>query len=114
MDENEQEVAAGETGEVCLRARSNPQFPLGYWNMPEASATAFGGRLVPHEGPAYADEDGYFWFLGRTDDVIKTSGYRVGPYELEAVIRELDPVRDVSVTGVPDELRGQSIKPGSN
>jgi acyl-coenzyme A synthetase/AMP-(fatty) acid ligase len=54
--------------------------------------------------------DGYFWFLGRTDDVIKTSGYRVGPYELETVIRLLEPVKDVSVTGVPDGLRGQSIK----
>ena len=110
LDENEQEVAVGEAGEICLRARSNPQFPLGYWNLPEASASAFGGDWYHTKDQAYADEDGYFWFLGRTDDVIKTSGYRVGPYELEAVIRELDPIRDVSVTGVPDELRGQSIK----
>ena len=110
LDEDGQEVADGETGEICLRARSNPQFPLGYWNMPEASAAAFGGDWYHTKDQAYADDDGYFWFLGRTDDVIKTSGYRVGPYELEAVIRELDPVRDVSVTGVPDELRGQSIK----
>jgi acetyl-CoA synthetase len=110
LDENEQEVAVGDAGEICLRARSNPQFPLGYWNLPEASAAAFGGDWYHTKDQAYADEDGYFWFLGRADDVIKTSGYRVGPYELEAVIRELDPVRDVSVTGVPDELRGQSIK----
>lgn len=110
LDENENEVPVGETGEICLRSRSNPQFPLGYWNMPDASAAAFGGDWYHTKDQAYADHDGYFWFLGRSDDVIKTSGYRVGPYELEAVIRELDPVRDVSVTGVPDELRGQSIK----
>jgi acetyl-CoA synthetase len=110
LDGNEQEVPPGETGEICLRTRSNPQFPLGYWNMPEASAAAFGGGWYHTKDQAFTDDDGYFWFLGRTDDVIKTSGYRVGPYELEAVIRELDPVRDVSVTGVPDELRGQSIK----
>ena len=110
LDGDEQEVPPGETGEICLRTRSNPQFPLGYWNMPEASATAFGGGWYHTKDQAFTDDDGYFWFLGRTDDVIKTSGYRVGPYELEAVIRELDPVRDVSVTGVPDELRGQSIK----
>ncbi|MFJ4210471.1 acyl-CoA synthetase [Paenarthrobacter sp. NPDC089675] len=110
LDENEQEVPKGETGEICLRARTNPQFPLGYWNLPEASAAAFGGDWYHTKDQAYADEDGYYWFLGRTDDVIKTSGYRVGPYELEAVIRELESVKDVSVTGVPDELRGQSIK----
>ncbi|NYD77394.1 acyl-CoA synthetase [Arthrobacter cupressi] len=110
LDDNEQEVPRGEAGEVCLRARSNPQFPLGYWNMPEASDAAFGGDWYHTKDQAYEDEDGYFWFLGRTDDVIKTSGYRVGPYEMEAVIRELDAVRDVSVTGVPDELRGQSVK----
>lgn len=110
LDDQEKEVPAGETGEICLRASSNPQFPLGYWNMPDASTAAFGGDWYHTKDQAYADEDGYFWFLGRTDDVIKTSGYRVGPYELESVIRELDSVRDVSVTGVPDELRGQSIK----
>ncbi|MDQ0822984.1 acetyl-CoA synthetase [Arthrobacter sp. V4I6] len=110
LDEGENEVPVGATGEICLRARSNPQYPLGYWNMPEASVAAFGGNWYHTKDQAYADDDGYFWFLGRIDDVIKTSGYRVGPYELEAVIRELDPVKDVSVTGVPDELRGQSIK----
>ena len=110
LDENEQEVAVGEIAEICLRARSNPQYPLGYWNMPDASAAAFGGDWYHSKDLAYADDDGYFWFLGRTDDVIKTSGYRVGPYELEAIIRELEPVKDVSVTGLPDELRGQAIK----
>ena len=110
LDDDEQEVALGQTGEICLRARSNPQYPLGYWNMPEASAATFGGGWYHTKDQAYADNDGYFWFLGRTDDVIKTSGYRVGPYELEAVIRELEPIKDVSVTGLPDELRGQSIK----
>lgn len=110
LDEQEREVASGEPGEICLRSASNPQFPLGYWKMPQASKQSFGGDWYHTKDQAYADDDGYFWFLGRTDDVIKTSGYRVGPYELEAVIRTLKEVKDVSVTGVPDPVRGQSIK----
>ncbi|MEB4613073.1 acyl-CoA synthetase [Leucobacter sp. M11] len=110
LDERGEPVAVGEQGEICLRARSNPQFPLGYWRMPEASEATFGGEWFRTSDQATVDEDGYFWFLGRTDDVIKTSGYRVGPYEIEGVIRCHPAVRDVTVTGVPDPIRGQSVK----
>lgn len=110
LDPHGNEVPVGEQGEVCLRARSNPQFPLGYWRMPEASEATFGGEWFRTSDQAVKDADGYYWFLGRTDDVIKTSGYRVGPYEIEGVIRTHPAVRDVTVTGVPDPVRGQSIK----
>ncbi|MFE2087316.1 acyl-CoA synthetase [Streptomyces sp. NPDC057580] len=110
MDADGHEVPVGQPGEICLRAGSNPQFPLGYWNRPEASAESFGGTWYHTKDQAVMDEDGYFWFLGRTDDVIKTSGYRVGPYEVEAVLRGHPAVADAGVVGVPDPVRGQAVK----
>ncbi|MDT0473671.1 AMP-binding protein [Streptomyces sp. DSM 41014] len=110
LDDDGHEVPAGEPGEICLRARSNPQFPLGYWQRPEPTAEAFGGTWYHTKDQAVRDDDGYFWFLGRTDDVIKTSGYRVGPYEVEATLREHPAVADAGVVGVPDPLRGQAVK----
>ncbi|MEU7039751.1 AMP-binding protein [Streptomyces varsoviensis] len=110
LDADGREVAVGQPGEICLRAGSNPQFPLGYWKRPEASAESFGGTWYRTKDQAVMDEDGYFWFLGRTDDVIKTSGYRVGPYEVEAVLRRHPAVADAGVVGVPDPVRGQAVK----
>ncbi|AXK36340.1 AMP-dependent synthetase [Streptomyces armeniacus] len=110
LDAEGREVPPGEPGEICLRAGSNPQFPLGYWNRPEATAETFGGPWYRTKDQAVVDEDGYFWFLGRTDDVIKTSGYRVGPYEVESVLRGHPAVRDAGVVGVPDPVRGQAVK----
>ncbi|MFG3547612.1 acyl-CoA synthetase [Streptomyces sp. NPDC047725] len=110
LDAEGREVPVGQPGEICLRAGSNPQFPLGYWNRPEASAESFGGTWYRTKDQAVRDEDGYFWFLGRTDDVIKTSGYRVGPYEVEAVLRGHPAVADAGVVGVPDPVRGQAVK----
>ncbi|MCG5216124.1 AMP-binding protein [Streptosporangium soli] len=110
LDESEQPVPAGQVGEICLRTRSNPQFPLGYWNRPEASAEAFGGDWFHTKDHARVDEDGYYWFLGRVDDVIKTSGYRVGPDEIEEALRAHPAVAEVGVAGVPDPVRGQAVK----
>ncbi|MER7409393.1 acyl-CoA synthetase [Streptomyces cacaoi] len=110
LDEDDREVPVGEPGEICLRAGSNPQFPLGYWGRPEASEETFGGTWYRTKDQAVRDEDGYHWFLGRTDDVIKTSGYRVGPYEVEAALREHPAVADAGVVGVPDPVRGQAVK----
>ena len=59
---------------------------------------------------AWRDEDGYFWYVGRIDDVIKSSGYRIGPFEVESVIMELPYVLECAVTAVPDEIRGQVVK----
>lgn len=110
LDDEDREVPPGQPGEICLRAGSNPQYPLGYWQRPEATAETFGGAWYRTKDQAVMDEDGYFWFLGRTDDVIKTSGYRVGPYEVEAVLRGHPAVADAGVTGVPDPVRGQAVK----
>ncbi|PSK99892.1 acetyl-CoA synthetase [Murinocardiopsis flavida] len=110
LDAHDRPVDQGTPGEVCLRARSNPQFPLGYWNRPEATEESFGGTWYRTKDQAVMDADGYYWFLGRTDDVIKTSGYRVGPYEVEAALREHPAVADAGVVGLPDPLRGHLVK----
>jgi len=59
---------------------------------------------------AWRDEDGYYWFVGRADDLIKSSGYRIGPFEVESALMEHPAVLECAVTGVPDELRGQAVK----
>ena len=59
---------------------------------------------------AWRDEDGYYWFVGRTDDVIKSSGYRIGPFEVESAVMTHPAVVECAITGVPDEIRGQLIK----
>ena len=59
---------------------------------------------------AYRDEDGYYWYVGRVDDIIKSSGYRIGPFEIESVLMEHPAVLECGITGVPDEVRGQVIK----
>lgn len=110
LDRHERPVPDGEPGEICLRARSNPQYPLGYWNRPADSARVFGGNWYHTSDQAVRDVDGYFWVLGRTDDVIKTSGYRVGPYEVESALRAHPAVADAAVVGVPDPVRGQAVK----
>lgn len=110
LDETESPVSTGEAGEICLRARSNPQYPLGYWNRPDESLRVFGGEWFHTSDQAIADEDGYFWFLGRIDDVIKTSGYRVGPYEVEQALAMHPAVTEAGVVGVPDPMRGQAVK----
>ncbi|MGH2930598.1 MAG: acyl-CoA synthetase, partial [Solirubrobacteraceae bacterium] len=78
LDEDERPVATGERGEICLRARSNPHYPLGYWNRPQAdSDEAFGGEWFHTRDAAREDEDGYYWYEGRADDVIISAGYRI-------------------------------------
>lgn len=76
LDEDEQPVAQSERGEICLRARSNPHYPLGYWRNDEAGEEAFGGEWFHTKDAAVQDEDGYFWYVGRADDVIIAAGYR--------------------------------------
>jgi acetyl-CoA synthetase len=82
LDEDENPVAQGERGEICLRARSNPHYPLGYWRQDEASAETFGGDWFHSKDAATMDEDGYVWYAGRADDVIIAAGYRIGPFEV--------------------------------
>src|SRR5207248_9904156 len=88
LDEDERPVKQGERGELCLRARSNPHYPLGYWNNPDASEEAFGGEWFHTKDAAQQDEDGYYWYEGRADDVIIAAGYRIGPFEVESACLE--------------------------
>jgi len=110
LDEDEQPVARGERGEICLRARSNPHYPLGYWNNEEASAETFGGDWFHTKDAAREDDDGYVWYEGRADDVIISAGYRIGPFEVESVCLEHPAVREAAVVASPDELRGTVVK----
>jgi acetyl-CoA synthetase/medium-chain acyl-CoA synthetase len=97
-----------------VAVRVNPRRPLGifkeYWLNPEEDARKFRGDWYLTGDRATRDADGYFWFVGRNDDVIKSSGYRIGPFEVESALIEHAAVLDVAVVGKPDPLRGQVVK----
>src|SRR5690606_22309695 len=92
------------------RARSNPHYPLGYWNNEGASLDTFGGEWFHTNDAAVEDEDGYYWYEGRADDVIISAGYRIGPFEVESACLEHPAVAEAAVVASPDELRGQVVK----
>jgi acetyl-CoA synthetase len=110
LDEDERPVAAGERGEICLRARTNPHYPLGYWNRPQDSQEVFGGEWFHTKDAAREDEDGYYWYEGRADDVIISAGYRIGPFEVESACLEHPAVAEAAVVASPDERRGYVVK----
>ncbi|HYY73820.1 MAG TPA: AMP-binding protein, partial [Solirubrobacterales bacterium] len=110
LDEDEHPVESGERGEICLRARSNPHYPLGYWNNPEASQETFGGEWFHTKDAAQQDEDGYYWYAGRADDVIISAGYRIGPFEVESACIEHPAVREAAAVASPDPKRGHVVK----
>jgi acetyl-CoA synthetase len=110
LDEDERPVVQGERGEICLRARSNPHYPLGYWNNEEASVETFGGDWFHTKDAARQDEDGYVWYEGRADDVIISAGYRIGPFEVESACIEHPAVQEAAAVASPDEKRGNVVK----
>jgi acetyl-CoA synthetase len=111
LDEDDRPVAQGERGEICLKARSNPHYPLGYWNRPpEDTEEAFGGDWFHTKDAASTDEDGYFWYEGRADDVIISAGYRIGPFEVESACLEHPAVAEAAAVAVADERRGNVVK----
>jgi acetyl-CoA synthetase len=110
LDEDERPVAQGERGEICLRARTNPHYPLGYWRNEAAGADTFGGDWFHTKDAAVQDEDGYIWYVGRADDVIISAGYRIGPFEVESACLEHPAVREAAAVAAPDELRGNIVK----
>ena len=110
LDEYEQPVARGDRGEICLRARSNPHYPLGYWKNEAADVETFDGEWFHSKDAAVEDEDGYYWFVGRSDDVIITAGYRVGPFEVESACLEHPAVGEAAAVASPDTLRGDVVK----
>ena len=110
LDEDERPVPQGERGEICLRARSNPHYPLGYWQNEEASAETFGGEWFHTKDAARFDADGYVWYEGRADDVIIAAGYRIGPFEVESACLEHPAVAEAAAIAAPDERRGNVVK----
>ena len=110
LDEDEHPVGVGERGEICLRARTNPHYPLGYWNRPEESEEVFGGEWFHSKDAASADGDGYYWYEGRADDVIISAGYRIGPFEVESACLEHPAVAEAAAVAAPDERRGFVVK----
>src|ERR687895_48144 len=110
LDADEQPVPQGEPGEICLKARSNPHYPLGYWNRPEDSKEVFGGDWFHTKDTARQDEDGYVWYSGRADDVIISAGYRIGPFEVESTLLEHPAVAESAVVASPDPQRGNVVK----
>jgi acetyl-CoA synthetase len=110
LDEDEKPLPVGERGEICLRARSNPHYPLGYWNRPEDTEADFGGDWFHTKDAATADEDGYVWYAGRADDVIISAGYRIGPFEVESACVEHPAVKEAAAVASPDPRRGDIVK----
>src|SRR4051794_31464490 len=110
LDEDEDPVEVGERGEICLRARSNPHYPLGYWNNDEAARETFGGEWFHTKDAAVMDDDGYVWYAGRADDVIISAGYRIGPFEVESACIEHPAVHEAAAVASPDERRGNIVK----
>jgi acetyl-CoA synthetase len=113
VNEDGESLPVGETGEIVIRYdvdKNQAGLFREYYGNPEATA-ATKEKGVYHTGDtAYKDEDGYYWYVGRTDDVIKSSGYRIGPFEIESVLMEHPSVMEVAVTAVPDPVRGQIVK----
>jgi acetyl-CoA synthetase len=110
LDDDERPVPAGTNGEICLRASSNPHYPLGYWNRPEDSSQVFGRDWFHTRDIARQDEDGYIWYEGRNDDVIISAGYRIGPFEVESALVAHPAVIEAAAVASPDSLRGHIVK----
>ena len=105
-------VQNGETGEIVVRTDKGVPCGLfcGYYRDQEKTDAVWHDGMYHTGDTAWRDEDGYFWYVGRVDDLIKSSGYRIGPFEIESVVMELPYVLECAVTGVPDPIRGQAVK----
>ena len=106
------EVDPGETGEICINiAKGRPcGLAYAYEGNEEVTAQTWRDGWYHTGDLAWKDEDGFYWYVGRADDVIKSSGYRIGPFEIENVIMELPYVLECGVSAAPDEIRGQIVK----
>ncbi len=112
LDDRGRPVDDGEVGEICVDISAGR--PVGlfqeYYKNEKKTASVFRDGFYHTGDVAYRDADGYFWFVGRNDDLIKSAGYRVSPFEVESVLMEHPAVREVAVTGIPDQTRGMAIK----
>ncbi len=113
LDADGKEVGTGEEGCICVMdVKNNPPTGLftGYYHNPEMTKEKLLGDYYNTCDMAWRDSEGYYWFVGRNDDVIKCSGYRIGPFEVESALIEHDAVVECAITGVPDPVRGQVVK----
>lgn len=112
LDENGKSVKVGEVGEIVVRVAEGAPCGLftGYYNDKEKTDEVWHDGYYHTGDTAWRDEDGYYWYVGRVDDVIKSSGYRIGPFEIESVIMELPYVLECGVSAEPDDIRGQVVK----
>ena len=112
VDEQGNELPTGQEGEIAIK--TYPEWPVGlfpeYWRNPEANAKSFRNNWYYTGDLATQDTDGYFWFIGRTDDVIISSSYRIGPFEVESALVEHESVAEAAVIGKPDPLRNEIVK----
>ena len=112
VDQDGQPVEDGVNGEIVIRTDPKPTCGvyLGYYRNQEATDAVWHDGMYHTGDLAWRDEDGYYWYVGRADDVIKSSGYRIGPFEIESTIMELPYVLECGVCDAPDEVRGQVVK----
>ena len=112
IDENGKSVAVGEVGEIVVNVSNGAPCGLfmGYYRDQEKTNEVWHDGYYHTGDTAWRDEDGFYWYVGRVDDVIKSSGYRIGPFEIESVIMELPYVLECGVSAEPDEVRGQVVK----
>ena len=112
VDSEGNPVADGVNGEIVIRTDPKPTCGvfLGYYRNQEATDAVWHDGMYHTGDVAWRDEDGYYWYVGRADDVIKSSGYRIGPFEIESTIMELPYVLECGVCAAPDEVRGQVVK----
>ncbi|HEY0722921.1 MAG TPA: acyl--CoA ligase, partial [Pyrinomonadaceae bacterium] len=112
IDHEGHELGPNQEGDIAVRVR--PERPLGlfqeYWRNPEAMERSFKGDWYLTGDRAYHDADGYFWFVGRADDVIISAGYRIGPFEVESALVEHPAVMEAAVVASPDAVRGEIVK----
>ena len=112
VDSDGNEVPVGENGEIVVNVSNGAPCGLftGYYNDEEKTKEVWYDGYYHTGDVAWRDEDGFYWYVGRADDVIKSSGYRIGPFEIESVIMELPYVLECGVSAAPDEVRGQVVK----
>ena len=114
LDRDGNPVEDGISGEIVIKADENGKRKcglfLGYYQAPEKTKEVWHDGYYHTGDEAWRDEDGFIWYVGRVDDVIKSSGYRIGPFEIENVIMELPYVLECGVSAAPDEIRGQVVK----
>jgi len=112
VDAEGQELPIGEEGQIAVKVK--PERPVGlfreYWKDTESMERSFHGDWYFTGDKAYRDDDGYFWFVGRADDVIISAGYRIGPFEVESALIEHPAVAESAVVASPDPVRGEIVK----